>query len=181
MSALSRVRSLVAALLHRNALDRAMDDEFALHIELRADDLMRQGMSRTEAVRQAQQEFGNLTAAKETARASWGTERIEQATQDVRYALRVLRKNPGFTVVAVLSLGFGIGVTTTMFSIVDALDFRPLPFERSDRLVWLAELAPPSYNLCPTAARCAFPTAPSTAADWVAQAPPSDAIGRTAG
>lgn len=166
MSILSQVRTAVAALRHRGAGDSAMDDEFALHLELRADDLVRTGLSRDEAARQARREFGNITAAKETARASWGTEWWDRLEQDVRFALRTLRKNRGFTTVAVLSLGFGIGATTTVFSVIDTLDVRQLPYENADRLVWLAEVTPPGHDMC---VRCAFLTASPTVGDWIAE------------
>jgi putative ABC transport system permease protein len=162
-----RLRSFVAALWHRRALERAMDEEFALHLELRTDDLIQQGMPRDEAERRARLEFGNVTATKEVARASWGTAWVESLRQDLHYALRTLRKTPGFTLVAVLSLGFGIGATTTVFSVIDALDFRPLPFTDAARLVWLAEVTPPDDAMC---SRCAWLTASPTARDWAEHA-----------
>ena len=168
-----RLRSLVASVIHRHALDRAMDDEFALHLDLRTEDLVRQGMPRDEALRRARIEFGNVTAAKETARASWGTSWLDSLRQDLGFALRTLRRNPGFTTIAVLSLGAGIGATSTMFGVIDAVDFRPLPFRDADRLVWLAEVTPRDHEMC---SRCAFLTAPSTAADWAARAHSFEAL-----
>jgi predicted permease len=147
-------------------MDQAMHDEFALHLELRAEDLVRRGMAPADAARQARIEFGNVTTAKETARASWRTAWLDRLGQDTRYSLRVLRHNPGFTVVALLSLGLGIGATTTVFSVIDAVDFRALPFEGSDRLVWLAELAPADADFCPN---CPFFVASATAANWKSQ------------
>jgi hypothetical protein len=141
-------------------MDSAMDDEFALHLELRTEDLIRSGTPRETAARRARLEFGNVTAAKETARAAWGTEVIDRLGQDLRYSIRALRRTPGFTIVAMLSLGVGIGATTTMFSVIDAVDFRPLPFKDAQRPVWLAELTPRDDDAC---ARCAFLTAPATA------------------
>ncbi len=94
--------------------------------------------------------------------------------QDVRFALRALRRNPGFTAVAVLSLGFGIGSTTTVFSVIDALDFRPLPYADASRLVWLAEVTPPDHPIC---SRCGFLTSAATAADWFANARSYEATG----
>src|SRR6185437_6166133 len=162
-----RLMALARAPFRRAALDREIDDELALHLELRAVDLERQGLSHAEAVRRARMELGNVTRAAERARAAWGTEWVDRLSQDVRYAARGMRRRPMFSAVAVLSLAFGIGATTTVFSVIDALDFRPLPFPDPDRLVWLAELTPPGYEGC---ARCAWWTAAPTALDWKAQA-----------
>ncbi len=170
---LGSLRSTLRALIHRDTMDRAMDDEFALHLELRTADLVRQGMSPNVAARHARLEFGNVTAAKERARASWRTRWIEHWSQDVRYALRTLKRNPGFTTVALLSLGAGIGATTTVFSVIDAVDFRPLPFRDAGRLVWLTELTPHGHEIC---SRCPFYSAPLTALDWAAQSRSVDAI-----
>jgi putative ABC transport system permease protein len=94
--------------------------------------------------------------------------------QDVRHALRALRRSPGFTAVAVLSLGFGIGSATTVFSVVNALDFRPLPYADAGRLVWLAEITPPDFAMCQ---RCGYLTSAATASDWFAQARSYEATG----
>src|SRR4051812_21152938 len=154
-------------------MDADMTEEFALHIELRSHDLIRRGMTPDEAVRRARLEFGNVTAAAETARVSWGTAWLDRWSQDVRYALRGLRHNPGFTLVALLSLGAGIGATTTVFSVIDAVDFRSLPYRDADRLVWLAEVSPDGADVC---ARCPFYTSPSTATQWAAEARSIDAM-----
>jgi putative ABC transport system permease protein len=169
-----RLRVMLAPVFHRDALDRDMDDEFALHIELRADDLARHGLTRDEAMRRARIEFGNVAAAKEAARRSWGTEWLDHLRQDLRYTLRTLRRNPMFACVAVLSLGFGAGATTTMFSVIDALDFRGLPYRDAGHLAWLSEVSPPDFEMC---SRCAFPTAASTASDWIAQTHSFAALG----
>ena len=170
----SRLRSLLLAPFRRNSLSDSIDDEFALHIDLRTDDLIRSGLAPDEARRRARMEFGNLTTAKETARAGWGMTWVDRLERDFRYAIRTLRRNPGFTAVAVLSLGFGIGATTTAFSVIDALDFRPLPFADADRLVWLAEFTPPKHEIC---AHCSWLTSPPTARDWATQATSFEAVG----
>jgi putative ABC transport system permease protein len=161
----------------REALDRAMDDEFALHVELLADDLERHGMPRDDAVRQARLAFGNLTVTREYAREAKGLAWLDTLSQDVRFTARTLRRNVGFTAVAVLSLGFGIGAATTMFSVIDALDFRPLPYANADRLVWLAEVMPRGDRMC---ASCASETAPVTARDWISEVRSYDALVVTA-
>jgi len=164
---LGRFMALVRAPFRRGALDREIDDEFALHLELRAADLERQGLPRAEAVRRARMEFGNVTRAAERARAVRRTEWIDRLSQDVRYAARGMRRHSTFSAVAVLSLAFGIGAATSVFSVIDALDFRPLQFHHADRLVWLAEVTPPGYEGC---SRCDWFTAPPTMVDWKKQA-----------
>jgi putative ABC transport system permease protein len=168
-----RLRALVAETTRGGALDREMKDEFELHVELLAEDLVRRGVPRDDAVRQARLAFGNMTVAKENGRAANGLAWLDTLSQDVRFTLRTLRRHAGFTAVAVLSLGFGIGATTTMFSVVDALDFRPLPYTNADRLVWLAEVAPPDDRMC---GRCASRTAPATVRDWISQVRSYDAV-----
>ncbi len=154
--------------------------EAELHLELQ-DHLEREiarnldrGLPPDEARRAAHLAIGNLTIHHEDGRVATTGVWFEQLSQDVRYASRMLRRNPAFALVAILSLGFGIGATTTMFSTIDALDFRPLPFHDPDRLVWLAEVAPPTDDICPG---CGSRTSPPTAIDWLAQARSYAAVG----
>ena len=170
---LGYLRSLLLAPFRRNAVSRDIDDEFALHLDLRTEDLIRRGIAPDEARRRARMEFGNLTVARETARASWGTTWVDRLERDFRYAIRTLRRTPGFTAIAILSLGFGIGATTTAFSVIDALDFRPLPFANADRLVWLAEVTPPGHRAC---SHCSWLTSPPMAREWVTQATSFEAV-----
>ena len=144
MMTLRRLRAMIAAMLRRSGFDRAMDDEFDLHIDLLTADLVRRGVPPDEAARQARLAFGNMTVMKENARATKGLAWLDTLSQDVRFTVRTLKKNAGFTAVAVLSLGFGIGAATTVFSVIDTLDFRPLPYANAHRLVFLAEVAPPN-------------------------------------
>src|SRR5688500_6621639 len=94
--------------------------------------------------------------------------------QDLRYTLRSLRATPAFTLGAVLSLAFGIGAATTLFSAVDAVDLRPLPFPNQDRLVWLAEVIPEHEE---EFAGLSWKTSARTAADWFGQSSSFDALG----
>jgi putative ABC transport system permease protein len=108
-------------------------------------------------------ELGNLTIAAEDARAEWGWTRLEQAAQDVRYAWRSLRKHPGFTATAVVSLALGIGANTALFTLIDAVTWKLLPISDPEHLLVLASrLATRSTTGSPTSSirRSAIRTRP---------------------
>jgi hypothetical protein len=127
----------------RRRLGRGRDREALLDAELRDHldrliaDYVRSGLSEAEARRRARLEFGGLEQVKEACRDERATRLLEELGQDVRYGLRVLRRSPVFTAVAVLSLALGIGANTTIFSLVDSLILRALPVRDPARLVRL--------------------------------------------
>ena len=141
----SRLREYLARLagLFRPADgDRDVDEEMAEHLRLLAEEFVRRGMAAESAARAARAAFGNPVVARERHRDQRTLPAVESFVQDARYACRLLRRSPGFTAAAVLTLAVGIGLNTTFFTALNAVALRPLPVHDGDRLVrverWLA-------------------------------------------
>jgi predicted permease len=124
---LSRIRSGLQTIFRRSRWEREMNEELQFHIEHRAEGLARTGLPQAEALRQARLEFGGMEAYKERCREVRGAGWIDELARNLRYAGRSLKKRPGFTVVAVLSLALGIGANTAVFSLLKNLMLSPLP------------------------------------------------------
>ena len=121
-----------------DALDAELDEEMQAHIQLAVDELVERGVPPGEARRRALVRFGGVEQARNRHREARGLMDVEILMQDLKYTFRTLFRDPGFTIVAVLILGLGIGVNVAVFSVVNTLMLRPLPFPNSQELVWIA-------------------------------------------
>lgn len=137
MKLLSYLRCLTAKLFRRRQVSDDMDEELRSHIQLRADDLERSGASRAEAERQARIEFGGRERFKEECHEALGGTFIESVINDARFAVRVLRKSPGFTFAAVGTLALAIGANAVVFSVLNAFIIRPLNVPQAESLYGL--------------------------------------------
>jgi len=128
----------LGSFFRKRPLDLELDAEMQSHLELAVEENLRRGLSAGEARRRALVQFGGVEQAKERQRAARGMPWLDIALQDLRYALRTMRRDYGFTLVAVAILALGIGANIAVFSVVDTILLRPLPFHDPQKLVWIA-------------------------------------------
>ena len=135
-------RHFIRNLLRRSRVERELADEMDAYVDQLTDEKVAQGMSRDEAQRAARIEMGSVDDLKERVRdvrvGAW----FEALRQDVRFAVRTLVRRPGFAIIAVLTLGFGMGATTAIFRLIDSVLVRPLPFREPHRLMMIWETVP---------------------------------------
>ena len=134
MKLLDSLRFRIATLFRRSEMKAELEEELRSHIQHRADDLERTGLPRAEAERRARIEFGGQVRYKEESREAAGGTLVESLIQDVRFALRMLRKSPGFTAVAVVTLAVAIGANAVVFAVLDAMILRPLNVPQAQSL-----------------------------------------------
>ena len=120
---------------HRKQKDADLERELRSDLELEEEEQRESGLSQEQARYAAQRAFGNTTLIREQTRETWAGASFERLVQDVRYALRQLGRNPGFTSICILTLALGIGATTAIFSVVDSLLLRPLQYPNAPRIV----------------------------------------------
>jgi predicted permease len=137
-----RIRTATSNLLHKDKLESDLDAEIGEYVHNITDEKIYAGMAPFEARRQALAEIGGMEQVKQAVRESRSGTSIELLWQDVRYGMRVLRRNPSFTLTAVITLGLGIGATTSIFSAVYSLLLRPLPYSRPGQLVSVTAQSP---------------------------------------
>ena len=136
------MKTRLNSLLRRERLEQDLDRELSFHIDMLTEQNIRAGMAPGEARAQAVKRFGRVEGVKDAVRDTWLSRVFETLGQDMRYGLRNLRRNPGFALVVIATMALGIGANTAIFSVVNSVLLRPLPYEGGDRLVVLRQQRP---------------------------------------
>src|SRR5271154_6183784 len=137
----------LAALFRRRRLDEDLDTELASHLEFAVEEYIRQGVPPDEARRRAMVKLCGIEQSKEIHREARGIPGLETILQDLRYAMRTLRRDPGFALFPTLIIALGVGASATVFSVVNSLLVKPLPFKDPARLVWIANKVDTEDNM----------------------------------
>src|ERR1700722_13639948 len=133
-----RFRRRLRYCLDHSEKQRLLWEEMEFHIESMTQELAAQGMSEPDARAAAHRKFGNMTQKSEESRSTWIARWMGDLTQDLRFSFRGMRRDAGFTAFTILIAGLGIGASSTVFSVVNALLLRPLPFRDPGRLIWIS-------------------------------------------
>src|SRR5919106_736654 len=136
----------IRAVFRRTSVERELDDELRFHTERQVQKYVQAGFTPEEAARRVRLEFGGLDQVKEECRDARGVGVWEEAVRNLRYACRTLVKRPGFAVVVILTLALGIGANSAVFSAINAILLRPLPFPDADQLMRLEQYEPKTAN-----------------------------------
>jgi putative ABC transport system permease protein len=163
------LRTRIMSVVRRDRLEGELDRELAFHIDMLTQQNLRAGMSPAEARHRALRNFGRIDGVKEAVRETWLSRAIETLTQDIRYGLRSIRSNRGFALVVVVTMALGIGANTAIFSVVNGVLLRPLPYGNSERLVVL-------HQSQPAIGDTAMPFSPLEMVDYRAKSKTLDAI-----
>jgi hypothetical protein len=139
MSLLRNIATVLRSLFRRKKVNQELDDELAAYVEMAAAEKVKQGMSQKEALRAVRLQRGSLEVSKEVVRSGAWESFVEACWQDLRYAIRTLRKSPGFTAAVVLTLALGIGANTAIFTLTDSVMLKPLPVANPGQLYRLGD------------------------------------------
>jgi len=139
MKWLAEMARRIKMLLHRRQFDADLEEEMRLHLEMRHQEHLDSGMNAEDARAAARRRFGNPTVLKEKSHMAWGWEWLENLVQDANYGVRAMRRSPGITLIALLSLALGIGANTAIFSLMDAVMLKSLPVREPGRLILFGE------------------------------------------